>query len=504
MSETHVDLLIARLIDGELSHTEARELAGLIEMNPALGRAVRRELELSDLLSQKFHEARSANAFMAAMKVRFRADRSATRFVAAAVDRIERAERPRKKPVARKTMWWLLPVAACLAIVAGSLYYNERQAVHLPERIVACIKAASPGVEVTRRGEVILATAGMNLVPGDRIRTRATERVTCVYPGEDTMVLLDGRTELEFQAAERGSRLLVKKGRIDARVASDSAYGPFVVATPEAECEIKGTRFMLTVKSGRTRLEVNEGAVMLRQLADGAVIQVGTGEYADARKRGGMLVARKNEKPSDPVLPPVMLSRDGPEIFRDEFATGMDNWEPVIEDASGNFRPLMESEAALVEWNGTRKIQNAEPGMVIMDAGATDGKRLGIRLKTKIPAGSIAIEYEFKGQTGAYLDVDYGPDKEWIDSEDYFPGKYSGSWNVERRELIRLKPGDGFERYDHRCWYYKGLEGEWTPATVSADSLRMKGGPEIIVTGRAKKVWIGRVVIRELAEPGAR
>ncbi len=504
MSGKEVNLLVARLVDGEISHTESRELAGLIEMNPEFGYEVRGELELSDLLSQKFHETRSANAFMAAMKGRFRADRSATRFVAAAVDMIEKSERPKRKRATKKTIWWLLPVAACLAVIVGSFRYNEEQAERLPERIVARIKALSSDVEITRKGEVVLATIGMDLLPGDRIKTKSTQRVTCSYPGEKTTVLLDGRTELEFQSAEKGRRLFIEKGKIDARVASGSAYAPFVVATPHAECEIKGTRFMLTVRSGRTRVEVSEGIVALKQLADGAVIQIGAGEFAEARKRGGTLMARASKDPPDRILPPVKLSEDGPEIFRDEFTSGMENWEPVIEDDSGRFRPLNESEAGLVEWDGQTLQRKAEPGVVVMHANLTKDKQLGIRLKRDIPPGSIIIEYEFKGQSGSFFDVKYGPGVEWTASNDYFPGKYSTSWNVERRELIRLKPKDGFERYDHRCWYYRGAEGKYEPETVSADSLRMKGERQIIITGRARKTRIGRVVIRKLAKPGAR
>jgi ferric-dicitrate binding protein FerR (iron transport regulator) len=501
VSETHVNLLVARLIDGEISHTECRKLAGLIEMSAELGREVRRELELSDLLSQKFHETRSANAFMAAMKGRFRADRSATRFVEAAVERIEKSERPRKR-TAKRTMWWLLPVAACLTVIAGSFVYNARQAHRLPQQIAARIRITSPGVKVVRQGDTVIATVGMDIFVGDRVETRRNQRARIEYSDEDTWVLLDSATKIEFDAAERGRRLHLKKGRIEANVGGRGEDVPFVVVTSEAECEVKGTHFLLKSGRGQTRVEVLEGKVAFTQRADGETIEVGAGQSADAHAEGGTLTARMNRKPSKRLLSPVPLSEDGPEIFSDDFVSGMENWEPVIEGAPGEFRPLSESEAGLVEWE--EHASDGDRGMVILNAKRADDRRLGIRLKRRLPVSSLIVEYWFKGDSGAFLDVCYGPGAEWSDGRDYFSGKYSSSWNIERRELIRLDPGDGSERYDHRCWYYRGTEKARAPSTVSIHTLCLKNPLGIIVTARARRSRISRVVIRELARPGVR
>jgi ferric-dicitrate binding protein FerR (iron transport regulator) len=495
------DGLLARLVDGVITQAEAGTLAALLKEDPNLIGEVRQQLELSELISQRLNPARSADAFMASMETRFAADRTGTRFVETTVEKIRQSDRLRRRP--RRRAWrWVLPFAACLAVIVGAAAYVRHREGALPGEPVARVEVTSPGVRIGRGEGAVNAAVGTKILAGDVMRTGAIQRVTCSFPGEGTRVVMDGGTQLEFLKTREGTRLLLERGIMDVRVGPRPGEAPIVVATAHAECRIRGTRFLVALGRGSTRLEVQKGVVAFKRLFDGATVDVAAGHLAVAGSRSGKLEAVPVSKPMDPVLPPVMLSRAGKEILHDDFAEGIGNWEPVVEDPPGTFRPLKPEEAKLCDWD-EKGYRMDDPGMVRLRGDLSGGKRVGIRLKRRISEGSIIVEYRFKYDRNGYPGVCFGSGEAYADSREYFKNrKYKSSWNTERRELIRLEPEDGFELYDHRCWYFAG-SARRCPEIVSADTLRI-GKREIIITAREETGRITDVVIRKLARPGTR
>jgi hypothetical protein len=95
-------------------------------------------------------------------------------------------------------------------------------------------------------------------------------------PGADLMVAEAGATE----------RFTLARGALRARVAKLRGDQRFIVATPDADVEVRGTAFRLSVEpadtscgaeSSVTRLAVSEGMVIVRH--GGQVMAIGAGEH---------------------------------------------------------------------------------------------------------------------------------------------------------------------------------------------------------------------------------
>jgi hypothetical protein len=67
-----------------------------------------------------------------------------------------------------------------------------------------------------------------------------------------------------------------------ATVAHQRPFKSMVIATPQAEARVVGTRFSLSVTTNGTRLEVTEGKVRFTRASDGSAVKVTAGNYAVA------------------------------------------------------------------------------------------------------------------------------------------------------------------------------------------------------------------------------
>jgi ferric-dicitrate binding protein FerR (iron transport regulator) len=86
-----------------------------------------------------------------------------------------------------------------------------------------------------------------------------------------TNLTLAGETELRVQSQSSVERFALLRGEMSARVAKLSSGQRFIVQTPDAEVEVRGTRFTVAVlergdacSAHRTRLRVHEGVVEVR------------------------------------------------------------------------------------------------------------------------------------------------------------------------------------------------------------------------------------------------
>lgn len=191
------------------------------------------------------------------------------------------------------------------AIAVGAVL-AAAAAVLLMVKVTAGNKAAGPFdamtlsvEEHTGTGCVLVRDAlqkplldGARLAEGDAIQAQAGSSTTLAF-GNGTRVVLSaaGRLHVDELAATR--RFSLGAGRLQARVAKLARGERFVVDTPDAEIEVRGTVFGIVVapasgcgdQASRSTVEVSEGAVWVRSGTRQALLRPGeswTSPCADA------------------------------------------------------------------------------------------------------------------------------------------------------------------------------------------------------------------------------
>ena len=199
----------------------------------------------------------------------------------AAVGAIERALRARAR---RRFVPWVatgVAAAAALLFVAGWRGQAPGDAIAVAVEKNGHLPGAAPrlAVAVVDGGGVSIETPGgaRAAAPGDRIAAGTSVRVA----GAGHLLLaLDTGTRLRVGAASATrvtdlgatQRFDLDSGTLEAEVAKLPIGGRFLIATADAEVEVKGTRFEVTVVPEpsscapfvRTQVVVHEGVVAVR------------------------------------------------------------------------------------------------------------------------------------------------------------------------------------------------------------------------------------------------
>jgi ferric-dicitrate binding protein FerR (iron transport regulator) len=139
-----------------------------------------------------------------------------------------------------------------------------------------------PGAQLVRAGGAVALDEGGRVASGDRVAAGRGEGVA-MRLSTGTTLDVEAASELQVVDAGPALRLALLRGAVRAHVAKLRAGERFVVATADAEIEVRGTAFRLaegaadTVcdQPSSTRLEVFEGVVAVRK--GGAVTLVGAG-----------------------------------------------------------------------------------------------------------------------------------------------------------------------------------------------------------------------------------
>lgn len=152
---------------------------------------------------------------------------------------------------------------------------------------------AGQGAALARgKGEEPLV-ARVSIESGQRIDTPADGGASLRF-STGTSLVLSGQTSFRVDDQGATQRFSLQQGELVAHVAKLTAAQRFIVATPDAEVEVRGTRFRLRVveraeacgAGTRTRLEVTEGAVEVRVPNLGA-LSVKAGEIWPVGCAGG-------------------------------------------------------------------------------------------------------------------------------------------------------------------------------------------------------------------------
>jgi ferric-dicitrate binding protein FerR (iron transport regulator) len=187
----------------------------------------------------------------------------------------------------RRWLWSGLAVLAAVAALLVVWQLRSRGVGLVPHSLAAVSPlgdGASLRVGTAKRPLLAQTTVGT----GATIET-ADEGGAALQLATRSSLVLSGATSLRFDSNDRTQRFMLGHGGLLAHVAKLTEGQRFIVNTPDAEVEVRGTRFLLRVLQrpeacgfgSRTRLEVSEGVVEVRSAGTTSRVAVGQTWPAD-------------------------------------------------------------------------------------------------------------------------------------------------------------------------------------------------------------------------------
>lgn len=190
----------------------------------------------------------------------------------------------RRRPTAASG--WFAAAAALAVVVLGGVFTWASRG-----EVVGHLHAASM---VSARGQAVYA--------GDQLRSTSG----------DHLVLRDG-SRIGFAAGTRATvvdatRIEVAQGIVMVEAAPRSANEALVITSRLAQARVVGTRFMVTVDTQVTRLDVSEGLVRFTRSADGATLEVPADAWAEVADDAPFVVHRRTaDEPAAPAADPFVV-----------------------------------------------------------------------------------------------------------------------------------------------------------------------------------------------------
>ena len=147
--------------------------------------------------------------------------------------------------------------------------------------------------------------AGQEWRSGEKLRT--DERPVALAMRNDSAVEVEPHSDLQLVRADDERWLRLGSGAVDVHVAKLKSGERFVIATPDAEVEVRGTRFRVAVvpavtdcgQGTVTRVLVTEGVVVVRSSGRQSRVEAGRGWPADCAERASS--AAPTESPTPPA-----------------------------------------------------------------------------------------------------------------------------------------------------------------------------------------------------------
>ncbi len=234
-----------------------------------------------------------------------------------------RAERGKRRRWARP----LLAFAAAAVLVVGAKTWSQRGAT---AEIPSPVRAANVVAEMVR-GAVFVEDNGQ----------RVPLRATTPLPRGSTVVAMDGEALLLLPSGSKvdvehattvsviedgeGELLSVERGAVTSTVTKRGPGQRFVIRTPDAEVEVRGTVFRVSrlddARCGlQTRVHVDEGRVVVRAPRNGTTLERGgewtspcvTAANAEATVEARAEATSAAREAAPPPVQPVQLPRSVP------------------------------------------------------------------------------------------------------------------------------------------------------------------------------------------------
>lgn len=207
---------------------------------------------------------------------------------------IERAMHARTRRRRLLMLGGVLAAAAAIALVVTQLEPRHQRPVNAPTTVAIDVTPSGQGAALARsQGEEQLKTR-VAVESGQRIDTPA-DGGAALRLSTGTSMTLSGKTSFRVDSQGATQRFSLQQGELVAHVAKLTPAQRFIVATPDAEVEVRGTRFRLRVvehpescgAGTRTRLDVTEGVVEVR-VANASAVSVKAGEVWPADCASGV------------------------------------------------------------------------------------------------------------------------------------------------------------------------------------------------------------------------
>lgn len=194
---------------------------------------------------------------------------------------IERAMHARVRRRRAVGVGLTLAAAAALLLTAQGVRHWTSRATS-PTLVAINVSPAGRGAALRAGDRAQPLTEGAALGAGQRIETPADGGAS-LQLSTGTAMDLSGSTSFRVDSQGAIERFALQRGELSAHVAKLTSTQRFIVTTPDAEVEVRGTRFRVGVldrgeacgNGSRTRLEVSEGVVEVREAGASILIRAG-------------------------------------------------------------------------------------------------------------------------------------------------------------------------------------------------------------------------------------
>ncbi len=222
-----------------------------------------------------------------------------------AIERLAGALHTRARARRRRRIFGSLAMAVAAAGLVGAGIFAERHD-HAPARSeLGRVHEPDGALTVVRGGRAASLGADALVAEGSELRTPTNAQARLDFTS-GTQVTLGGETHVRLVEQSKKKRFALEAGSIAARVAKLGPGERFVVATSDAEVEVHGTEFRVSIVAPEpscgggtpTRLQVTEGVVAVRHAGIETLVAAGeTWPRCDAPTAAAALPPGPSESP---------------------------------------------------------------------------------------------------------------------------------------------------------------------------------------------------------------
>jgi hypothetical protein len=255
----------------------------------------------------------------------------------------------------RRRLQWLGALVASAAFISLAVGLSSSQRTSADPNRRVSIEGVPAGrgaaLRIGERAQPL--AAGANVAAGQRIET-AQAGGASLKLSTGTAIELSDSTSFRVDSQGLTEHFTLERGQLSAHVAKLNLRQRFIVTTPDAEIEVRGTRFRLQVLEGagtcgsgtRTRLEVSEGVVEVRATGSSVSVTAGQRWPSDCTQPSLELTPSVTSgSASAPTLPEPRRVRGAPLSHRDQPAA---NESPEV---GGPAPRVSEDDSSLTEAN---------------------------------------------------------------------------------------------------------------------------------------------------------
>ncbi len=259
-------------LDGRLDYSSAEELANLLADHPHLRKMVSADFRIHSLLHLLARDnPPGKKRFIQDTMARLPLSQEA--FVQSVMARVEPRRQRRPRTI---SIFWssALAIAGLILLTGGVLLLQPAGAA----RIIAMA-----GPVQWREGTNPVGSrpmTGQALVAGV-LESLSAESWVQVGFRDGSSVTISGPSTLAMTGSGL-KQLHLERGSFSAQVQPQPPGQPMTVQTPAAMMTVLGTAFIVEAENASTRLDVTEGSVKLRRLADGTVMEVSASQQVVA------------------------------------------------------------------------------------------------------------------------------------------------------------------------------------------------------------------------------